>query len=90
VDEIATAITGFSPDAVVVSLGLDAAHADPESPLEVTESGYRAAGTLLCGLGPTVVVQEGGYDLQHLGGLAVAALSGLSGGLPHRPPGPAG
>ena len=29
-------------DAVVVSLGLDAAASDPESPLRVTEAGYRA------------------------------------------------
>jgi acetoin utilization deacetylase AcuC-like enzyme len=32
------------PDAVVVSLGLDAAATDPESPLCVTEAGYFAAG----------------------------------------------
>jgi acetoin utilization deacetylase AcuC-like enzyme len=81
VDEIATVTTAFAADALVVSLGLDAARVDPESPLEVTEAGYRAAGVLLSGLGPTVVIQEGGYHLQHLGGLAVAALSGLSGGL---------
>jgi acetoin utilization deacetylase AcuC-like enzyme len=67
-------------EAVVVSLGLDAAADDPESPLRVTAAGYRAAGELIGGLGPVAVVQEGGYDLASLGDLAVAALTGLQAG----------
>ncbi|HZQ16322.1 MAG TPA: hypothetical protein VFA82_06065 [Gaiellaceae bacterium] len=64
--------------ALVVALGVDAAAADPESPLEVTEGGYREAGRILGALGlPTVVVQEGGYDLATLGSLVVAALEGI-------------
>jgi acetoin utilization deacetylase AcuC-like enzyme len=48
--------------ALVVSLGVDAAADDPESPLEVTQDGFRETGALLGGLGlPTVFVQEGGY-----------------------------
>jgi acetoin utilization deacetylase AcuC-like enzyme len=65
-------------DAVVVSLGLDAAEADPESPLRVTEAGYREAGRLAAALAPTVLIQEGGYDLATLGQLAVAALTGAA------------
>src|SRR5215813_5828166 len=68
------------PDAVVVSLGLDAAATDPESPLRVTEAGYHAAGRLVAALGPAVLIQEGGYDLASLGGLAVAVLSGAAEG----------
>jgi acetoin utilization deacetylase AcuC-like enzyme len=64
-------------DAIVVSLGVDAAAADPESPLQVSADGYRQAGELIGALGPVVAVQEGGYDLPTLGGLVVAALSGL-------------
>jgi acetoin utilization deacetylase AcuC-like enzyme len=64
-------------DALVVSLGLDAAAADPESPLQVTGEAYRRAGELIGGLGPAVLVQEGGYDLPSIGGLAVAALAGV-------------
>jgi acetoin utilization deacetylase AcuC-like enzyme len=79
VHEIRSAVEEFAPDALVVSLGLDAAKADPESPLEVTADGYAQAGRLLAGLGPTVAVQEGGYDLDQLGVLAVAALTGLAG-----------
>ena len=46
--------------------------------LDVTEAGYREAGRLLGGLDlPTVIVQEGGYDLATLGGLVRAALEGI-------------
>ena len=49
-------------DELVVSLGVDAAADDPESPLEVTREAFREAGALLAGLAlPTVFVQEGGY-----------------------------
>jgi len=69
------------PDALVVSLGLDAAATDPESPLRVTEAGYQEAGRRIAALGrPTAWIQEGGYDLASLGGLAVAALRGATGG----------
>ncbi|MDX6337506.1 MAG: hypothetical protein QOG05_4846 [Streptosporangiaceae bacterium] len=68
----------FAPEAVVVSLGLDAAAADPESPLRVTEAGYRAAGQRIAALGPAVLVQEGGYDLGSLGAYAVATLKGAA------------
>jgi acetoin utilization deacetylase AcuC-like enzyme len=61
-------------DALVVSLGVDAAAGDPESPLRVTEDGYRAAGRRIGALGPVVFVQEGGYDLASLGRLVVATL----------------
>jgi acetoin utilization deacetylase AcuC-like enzyme len=70
----------LGPDAVVVSLGLDAAAADPESPLRITEAGYRAAGRLVAALAPTVLIQEGGYDLASLGGLVVAAVAGAAEG----------
>ena len=66
--------------ALVVALGVDAAAGDPESPLEVTAGGYREAGRILGSLGlPTVVVQEGGYDLATIGPLVVETLRGLSG-----------
>ncbi len=63
--------------ALVVSLGVDAAADDPESPLQVTRNGYAAAGDLLMsGLDlPTVAVQEGGYHLPTLGSLVSAFLS---------------
>jgi acetoin utilization deacetylase AcuC-like enzyme len=65
-------------DALVVSLGLDAAAGDPESPLEVSAEGYRRAAEKVAALGPAVVVQEGGYDLTALGRLALVTLAGLA------------
>jgi acetoin utilization deacetylase AcuC-like enzyme len=66
--------------ALVVALGVDAAAGDPESPLQVTAGGYREAGRILARLGlPTVVVQEGGYDLATIGPLVVETLRGLAG-----------
>ena len=68
-------------DALVVSLGVDAAADDPESPLLVTADGYLAAGRVLGSLGlPAVLVQEGGYHLPSLGGLVAAYLTGHSEG----------
>ncbi len=68
-------------DAVVVALGVDAATNDPTSPLRVSADGFRAGGRALGALSvPTVVVQEGGYDLGPLGSLVLAALEGIEEG----------
>ncbi len=77
VTSICTQVRDRGADAIVVSLGVDAAAADPESPLQVSADGYRRAGELIGALGPVVAVQEGGYDLASLGGLVVSALAGL-------------
>jgi acetoin utilization deacetylase AcuC-like enzyme len=68
-------------EALVVALGVDAAASDPESPLDVTDAGFREAGRELGALGlPTVLVQEGGYDLETLGGLVREVLLGVEEG----------
>jgi acetoin utilization deacetylase AcuC-like enzyme len=80
VAELAGWVAGAGCDALVVSLGVDAAVDDPESPLEITAAGYAGAGRLLGGLGlPSVVVQEGGYHLPSLGDLVAAYLEGHEG-----------
>jgi acetoin utilization deacetylase AcuC-like enzyme len=67
--------------ALVVALGVDAAAGDAESPLEVSTAGYREAGRLLSELQlPTVVVQEGGYDLATIGPLVRETLLGFAHG----------
>jgi acetoin utilization deacetylase AcuC-like enzyme len=77
---------GADADALVVALGVDAAAGDPESPLLVTDEGYREAGRRLGGLGlPTVVVQEGGYDLATVGPLVLAFLEGVESAAPAGP-----
>src|SRR5262245_8055014 len=78
--DVCEAATAFEPDAIVVSLGVDAAADDPESPLLVTADGYRRSGQLIRDLGvPVVAVHEGGYHLPTLGDLTVATLAGLTG-----------
>ncbi len=75
---LTAAVTAHGSAALVVSLGVDAAADDPESPLRITSDGFRAAGRLLGTLGlPTVFVQEGGYDLPRLGPLVLDVLHGF-------------
>jgi acetoin utilization deacetylase AcuC-like enzyme len=72
-------VMDFGATAMVISLGVDAAADDPESPLEITRSGYFRAGELLGALAlPTVALQEGGYHLPTLGPLVRATLEGLA------------
>ena len=52
VGALAAWVGGHGCSALVVSLGVDAAADDPESPLLVTADGYREAGRVLGGLGP--------------------------------------
>jgi acetoin utilization deacetylase AcuC-like enzyme len=76
VEELVRAV---SADAVVVALGVDAGEADRYAPLRVTAGGFREGGRLVGSLElPTVVVQEGGYDLATLGPLVRAFLEGLT------------
>jgi acetoin utilization deacetylase AcuC-like enzyme len=78
VDRIAGWAQEAGAEALVVPLGVDAAAGDPESPLRVTAAGFREAGRILGTLGlPTVLVQEGGYDLDTLGPLVLETLTGI-------------
>jgi acetoin utilization deacetylase AcuC-like enzyme len=81
VHALAGAVADFGATALVVSLGVDAAAEDPESPLQVSRDGYFRAGETLAGLAlPCVAVQEGGYHLPSLGSLVTACLDGLARG----------
>jgi acetoin utilization deacetylase AcuC-like enzyme len=80
VAELCEDVRRHGAEAIVLSLGVDAAAADPESPLQVTAAGYRAAGELIGGLGPVAAVQEGGYDLPSLGEYVLATLAGVQSG----------
>ena len=72
-------VAAFTPEALVVSLGVDAAADDPESPLRVTDDGYHLGGRLMAALDcPTLAIQEGGYHLPTLGRLVQATLTGLA------------
>jgi acetoin utilization deacetylase AcuC-like enzyme len=72
------AVDAHGSDAMVVSLGVDAAVADPAAPLEVTAGGFRAAGSMLARPTlPTVLVQEGGYVVEQLAALVDEVLAGF-------------
>lgn len=74
--EIAT----FGPSFLVVSLGVDTYWNDPISDFALTTDGYRRCGSIVRQLGlPTVVLQEGGYDIEAIGRNVHAWLAGLAG-----------
>jgi acetoin utilization deacetylase AcuC-like enzyme len=78
VDRLVNAARAHGSEALVVPLGVDAAAGDSQAPLAVSESGFREAGRKLGGLRlPTVLVQEGGYDLTTIGALVLATLEGF-------------
>ncbi|TGQ95252.1 histone deacetylase family protein [Mesorhizobium sp. M8A.F.Ca.ET.208.01.1.1] len=73
-------IRAFSPDVLVVALGLDAFEGDPFGGLSVTTLGFSRIGEAIAGLGlPTVIVQEGGYLCDELGDNLTAFLTGFGG-----------
>ncbi len=66
-------------DALVVSLGFDASASEPLRFLSVSDDGFARAGAMVGGLRiPTVLVQEGGYDLASLGRLLRRFLDGFA------------
>lgn len=83
VDDLCAAAAAHRAAALVVSLGVDGAAGDPESPLGISPFGFGRAAEALAALRlPTVFVQEGGYDLDRLGGLVVGTLSAFAGAQP--------
>ena len=76
------AIRRAGVDALVVSLGFDASIDEPLSFLAVSADGFARAGEAVRGLGvPVAVVQEGGYNLDVIGGLLVRFLGALGDGV---------
>jgi acetoin utilization deacetylase AcuC-like enzyme len=77
-DKSCAAIESFGPSLLIVSLGLDTYVTDPICDLAVTRDGFARSGARVRGLNlPTVVLQEGGYDLANLGLNVQAWLHGL-------------
>jgi acetoin utilization deacetylase AcuC-like enzyme len=78
-------VARFAPDLLVVSLGVDTHFADPISDLAITTDGFERQGRRVAELDvPTVVVQEGGYDLATIGANVRGFLCGFA-GLPTNP-----
>ncbi len=71
-------VAAFRPDLLIVSLGVDTFITDPISDLAVTTEGMGRCGAIVRQLGlPTVVLQEGGYDVNALGANVQSWLVGL-------------
>ena len=68
-----------SPSLLIVSLGLDTFVTDPICDLAITTDGFARCGAAVGAMGlPTVVLQEGGYDVDALGENARRWLTGLA------------
>jgi len=67
-DDALAALVAFRPEALLVSLGLDAQEHDPLGILGITTDGFARIARAIAAIGlPTVLVQEGGYLCDELG-----------------------
>lgn len=72
-----TSIRNFSPDALVISLGLDAHKDDPQGLFALNTAAFEVIGTRIAELRlPTLMVQEGGYAVGDVGFSLIAFLRG--------------
>ncbi len=71
-------LSAYSPDVVVVSLGVDTFEKDPISQFKLTSEDYPKIGRRIARLGlPTLFVMEGGYAVDEIGINAVGVLTGF-------------
>ena len=74
-DTALAAIGRFAPEALVVSLGVDAFAGDPISKFRLQTSDFGRLGVRLRQVGlPTLFVLEGGYAVEEIGANVVATL----------------
>ena len=77
-DDALRHIREFSPQHLVVSLGVDTFEHDPISFFKLTTPDYLTTGQLIGALGiPTLFVMEGGYDIGEVGLNVVNVLNGF-------------
>jgi acetoin utilization deacetylase AcuC-like enzyme len=77
-DAAADRVAAFGADVLVVALGYDAHRDDPIGVLTLDERDFADIGARLKALGlPTLVVQEGGYAIDAIGGCLDAFLNGF-------------
>jgi acetoin utilization deacetylase AcuC-like enzyme len=73
-------VAGFSPQALVVSLGVDTYEGDPISAFKLGTQHFPLMGRRLAELKlPTVFVQEGGYAVEDIGTNVAGVLEGFQG-----------
>lgn len=79
-EQALTAVSGFGPDFIIVSLGFDTYHTDPAGDAQLHTEDYLVIGELFRGAAPGVVVLlEGGYSTDALGDNMHAWLAGAAG-----------
>ena len=77
-DDALGRVRGYAPDALVVSLGVDAFKDDPISKFKLESADFTATGRRIGGLRlPTLFVMEGGYAVEPIGVNAVNVLEGF-------------
>ena len=78
VDTAMRQLIEYSPDAIVVSLGVDTFEKDPISKFKLKHEDYLRIGEAIAAAGkPTLFVMEGGYAVEELGINAVNVLQGF-------------
>ena len=79
--EAIAAVRAFSPEALVISLGVDAYKEDPISFFRLETADFADCGARLAALRlPTVIVMEGGYAISEVGANVVSFLDGFLNG----------
>ncbi|MDH3295561.1 MAG: histone deacetylase family protein, partial [Acidimicrobiia bacterium] len=77
-DQALAWVEGHSPDALVVSLGVDTFEKDPISTFKLPTRSYPVIGARLASLGlPTVLVMEGGYATDELADNVAGVVDGF-------------
>lgn len=79
-DIVLPAVERFAPDLVIVSAGFDAHARDPLAQMSLTERGFGAMCAAVLSLVPrSVLLLEGGYDLEALAGSVRACVEVMTG-----------
>ncbi|QEM82202.1 histone deacetylase family protein [Halomonas binhaiensis] len=77
-DKLIDSMASFSPDALVVALGLDTHKDDPQAGMSLETEDFETIGRQIGELGiPTLLVQEGGHPTASLGKNLAAFLNGF-------------
>lgn len=77
-DQALAAIRLFSPQVLVLPLGFDIYHNDPQAKVAVSSEGFARLGRAMTDLAmPVLVIQEGGYDIESLEKNSSQFFSGL-------------
>lgn len=78
VDRAAEAVRAYGAEALVVALGYDSHRDDPIGLLDVSTEAFRGIGERMEAIGlPTVVVQEGGYQISVIGDCLAQFIDGF-------------